>query len=75
MKLADATLVLASDIEALYSVPLGPTDGDVGARRCDFCGVVGWEDPLTCGVEDLVGNAGCGGECGTWERGILRIIE
>jgi len=31
----DATLVDTSDTEALYSVPFGPTDGDVvgGARR------------------------------------------
>jgi hypothetical protein len=63
-----------SDAEELYSVPLGPTDGDVGARRCCVfcgvvgweavltCGVVGWEAVLTCGVEDLVGTAGCSGE-------------
>jgi hypothetical protein len=63
---ADATLVVASDTAELHSVPLGPTDGDVGGRRCDFCGVVGWEALLACGVEDLAGNAGCKGERGTW---------
>ena len=62
MRLADATLVLASDTEALYSVPFGPSDG----RRCDFCGVVGCEGPLACGVEDLIDNAGCKVECETW---------
>lgn len=66
MWLEDATLVLASDTEALYSVPFGPTDGDVGGRRCDFCGVVDCEGLLACGVEDIVDIAGCRGECETW---------
>ena len=40
---ADVTLVweVASDPEALYSVPLGPVEGETGTRRFGFCGVDG----------------------------------
>jgi hypothetical protein len=70
--IGDVTLVcdVASDTEALDSVPLGPTVGEVGGgRRCNFCGVVGWEvltgGALACGVEDLGDKPGCNDECGT----------
>jgi len=32
---------VASETEALYSVPLGPTEGETGTRRFDFWGVDG----------------------------------
>ena len=63
-----------SDREGLYSVfTFGARPaGEVGARRWDFCGVVGWEDDAsglvaTCGVADLAGKADC-----NIEREILR---
>lgn len=61
-----------SDRDALYSVDFSgprPADGEFGARRWDFCGVVGWEEGAvaTCGVADLAGRVD-----GNIEREILR---
>ena len=65
-----------SDRDALYSVVFcrpWPPDGEVGARRWDFCGVVGWGEDAsglvatTCGVADLAGKVDC-----NIEREILR---
>jgi hypothetical protein len=35
---------VAFEGEALYSLPLGPAEGETGTgmRRCGFCGVDGW---------------------------------
>jgi hypothetical protein len=63
---ADVTLVweVASETEALYSVPLGPAEGETGTRRFGFCGVDGWGvvlmgRALASGVEDLSNTLGC----------------
>jgi len=53
---------VASETEALYSVPLGP--GETGTRRCGFCGVDGWEvvlmvGALASGVVDLPDTLRC----------------
>lgn len=65
---ADVTLVweVASETEALYSVPLGPAEGETGPRRLGFCGVDGWGVVLMgaalasgVGVKDLPVWLGC----------------
>jgi hypothetical protein len=65
---ADVTLVweVASEPDALYLLPLGPTEGETGtgARRCGFCGVDGWGfvlmgRALASGVADLSVMVGC----------------
>src|SRR6266404_4452401 len=67
----DATLVweVASETEALYSVALGPVEGEAGTRRCAFCGLNGWGvvlmgGALAIGVEDLPDTLRCMDEPG-----------
>ena len=68
MRTADVTLVweVESEPETLYSLPLGPAEGETGTgtRRCGFCGVDGWGlalmgRALASGVEDLSDMLGC----------------
>ena len=65
---ADVTLVceVASEGEVLYSLPLGPAEGETGTgtRRFGFCGVDGWGvvlmgKALASGVDDLPETLGC----------------
>lgn len=80
MRTADVTLVreVESEPETLYSLPLGPAEGETGtgARRCGFCGVDGWGfelmgRALASGVEDLSDMLGCRDE--PWK--VQRILS